>query len=361
MADDNALRLPRKRASALDPASATVCVVMPVRNEAAHIEESLASVVAQTFDKERLEILVVDGLSEDETVAIARRIIDAHPHSDIVINPRRTTVTSLNLGIERTAADIITRVDGHCRLDIDYIQRCVDLLCETGAGNVGGLMRPEGQSVIGRAMALALCSKFGIGDSRFHYLERQEYVDSVYLGAFRREVLQETGLFDEDLLANEDFELNHRIREGGYGVLLSPAIRSRYYPRDTLASISRQFFRYGQWKARVMRKHPESVRPRHLVAPLFVAALLVGAPTCVITRQRWMLAPVGVYGIATMVAAIITARFDRSAAALCAVFPSMHLSWGWGVLVGSFQTLTDRSHTLPPEARSPSRKQGTSI
>lgn len=330
---------PARRAAPLDATVARVCIVMPVRNEAGHIGGALRSVLSQTFDATRTEIIVVDGESDDDTRTIAAATLPGVTHARILNNPRRTTTTGLNLGVQSTDADVIIRVDGHCRLEADYVQRCVDLLSNTGAANVGGLMRPRGEGLVGDAMALALCSKFGIGDSRFHYLENQEYVESVYLGAFRRDVLWEVGLFDETLLANEDFELNHRIREAGYGVLLAPNIRSSYSPRNTLGSIAHQFFRYGQWKARVMKKHPSSIQPRHLVAPALVASLALTLPGYAVRRKRWLLTPILTYALTTMGAAAITGRFTRVRAALCLVFPAMHLSWGLGILVGLSESM----------------------
>jgi len=329
---------PVRRAGPLDPAVATVDVVIPVRNEASHIPACLESVLHQTFEPGRMSVTVIDGDSEDDTVPIVERVGSTRVR--ILPNPQRSTAAGLNLGIRSGTADVVVRVDGHCHLAPDYVQRCVDLLARTGAGNVGGLMRPKGRGVVGEAMARALCSRFGIGDSRFHFLERQEYVDSVYLGAFRRSVLAETGLYDESLPANEDFELNHRIRQAGYGVLLSPDIRSTYAPRDSLGGIARQFFRYGRGKARVMRTQPGSIQARHLAAPLLVMLLVVslsglgagGVQGAV--RRRWLAVPT-VYGLCVALAAAMAGRGrPRVTAALMVVFPALHVSWGLGLLSG---------------------------
>ncbi|HEV3310522.1 MAG TPA: glycosyltransferase family 2 protein [Chloroflexota bacterium] len=324
---------PTRRATPLDPRTASVSVVMPVRNEAGYVSTAVLSILSQTFDPARTEIIAVDGMSEDRTVSILAEALGGRPNARVLSNPARTTTSGLNLAIRGTTADVVLRVDGHCRLEPDYIERCVELLAETSAGNAGGLMRPRGTTAIGQAMALALCSRFGIGDSRFHYLERQEFVDSVYLGAFRRDVLLEVGLFDESLRANEDFELNHRIREAGYGVLLSPTIRSSYVPRESVTSIGAQFYRYGRHKARVMRKHPESIQLRHLVPPVAVMTLLAAVLTRLVFRRKSLL-PVWIYGGAVAFATLVTARPKRLAPALMLVFPAIHLSWGTGVLVG---------------------------
>jgi glycosyltransferase involved in cell wall biosynthesis len=319
---------------------------MPVRNEATHIAAGLQSVLDQTFDAARTEIVVVDGESEDGTVEIARAVLHGRANSRVIHNPGRSIPSGMNAGLAGATADVIVRVDGHSRLAPNYVQRCVELLSESRAANVGGLMRPRGDGVIGRAMALALSSKFGIGDSRFHYLERREYVDTVYLGAFRREALEGVGGYDEWLLANEDFELNHRIREAGFGVLLSPEIRSTYIPRASLRSIASQFYNYGRWKAQVMRKHPSSVRPRHLAAPALVATLSVCLPGFALTRKRWLLLPAGLYLTATILGAAFSARPKRLTPALMLVFPAIHLSWGTGVLSGLLRAPQLPSHVI---------------
>lgn len=323
-----------RRVSKLDPATATVAVVMPARNEERHIAGALETVLRQTFDPCRMEIVVVDGLSTDGTVAAATRLLKGRARGRVMSNPAVTIPSGMNAGIAATRSDVVVRVDGHCRLRNDYVEQCVRLLAETGAANVGGLMRPRGEGAVGRAMALALCSRFGIGDSSFHFSERETFVETVYMGAFRRTVLEEVGGYDENILANEDFELNHRIRAAAYSILLSPDVVSHYLPRDSIAAVSRQFFRYGRWKSQVMRKHRGSIRPRHLVAPALVAVLGVTLPAFVLTRRSWLLAPVRLYALAVAVAALLTARPKFLAGALCAVFPAMHLSWGSGVLFG---------------------------
>lgn len=326
-------------AGPLDPKTATVSVIMPVRNEAAHIQGALDSVLAQSFDPKRVEIVVVDGLSDDGTPDLVNRLTKDDGRVRLIQNPARTTAAAMNLGIASSSGDIVVRVDGHCRLAPDYIERCVELLAGSRAGCAGGLMRPRGWGLIGRAAAVAMSSRFGIGDSRFHYLNRREYVDSVYLGAFPREVLEEVGLYDESLLANEDFELNYRIRRAGYGVLLSPGVRSSYMPRESLPSIWRQFYSYGRWKARVMTMHPDSIQPRHLAAPLLVGVLLTGSLGFSATGRRWFLLPLLLYGCLASAAAALTAKPKRLAPVLMAIYPTMHLSWGSGVLMGLLRCL----------------------
>jgi GT2 family glycosyltransferase len=289
-----------------------------------------------------MRIVVVDGASEDETRAIVDRHIAEHPHMYVLTNPRRTAPTSLNLGIRAGSEEVIIRVDGHCELAPDYVERCVALLAASRAGNVGGLMRPVGHGAIGRAVAAAMSSPFGVGNARFHYLERETYVDTVYLGCFRREVLEEVGLFDEDLTRNQDDELNYRIRRAGYGILLSPEIVSTYTPRGTLSALWRQFYQFGLWKVRVMQKHPGSIQPRHLAPPVFVLAMSASLLVAGLTRRLRFLALPALYTTAVVAASTKTGgRTLRSVLALLLVFPCLHISYGSGILIGCLRALVN--------------------
>ena len=326
---------PSRRFAPLSLDRVRVAVVMPIRNESAHIAATLDSVTQQSFCPARTEIIVIDGCSDDGT----REIVAARANSDarirLIDNRVRTTASSLNIGIRAANADVVVRVDGHCRLSSDYVERCVEALADTGAANAGGLMRPTGSGTVGNSVSLALRSRFGVGDSRFHYLEKQAFVDSVYLGAFRREVFEEVGGYDETLIANEDFELNHRIRRAGYGVLLAPTIVSTYFPRDSFVSLWRQYYTYGRWKAQVIKKHPRSTQPRHLAAPALVVVLIVNCLLFMRRRQLRFLVPAFVYGTSAALAGSVAARGRlRLAPVVALVFACMHAAWGIGLIIG---------------------------
>jgi len=235
-------------------------------------------------------------------------------------------------------------VDGHTILEPDYVSQCVRHLAETGADNVGGPMRPVGTTCIGRAIALATSHPFGVGDSRFHYSQEPQYVDTVYLGAYRREVFQRIGDFNEELVRNQDYEFNYRLRQGGGRIFFTPTIRSWYYGRQTLRALASQYFQYGGWKAQVIRRDPASTRPRHLVAPAFVLALLVGGALALVGRGHpLMLLPLP--GL-ILVYALVSGSFSfglarqrgwRYLPILPLVFATLHLSWGlgfwWGLVI----------------------------
>ena len=226
-----------------------VSVIIPIRNEEKYLAQCLQSVIAQDYPKDRMEILVVDGKSEDRSREIVAEFGSKYPMIKLLDNPRLIVSTAMNIGIKNAKGDVIIRVDGHCLLESDYISQCVKCLRRTGADNVGGLMQAVGQGYVGEVIALALNSFFGSGGSKFHYASKEQYVDTVYLGAFPRHVFDKVGLFNEKLVRNQDYELNYRIRAAGGKIFLSPAIKSYYYGRSSLRDLWHQYFQYGFWSA----------------------------------------------------------------------------------------------------------------
>lgn len=316
----------------------TVTVIMPVLNEAAFIKQSLGAVLAQNYPSEKLEVLVIDGGSQDGTPEIVRDMARCHPNLRLLNNPRRIQAAALNIGILAARGDIIVRVDGHTTIAPNYVHTCVADLVQGKADNVGGRMRPVGTTYVGQGIALATSSPFGIGGSRFHYSAREQYVDTVYLGAYWRKTFDQIGLYDEAVNINEDYELNYRLRQAGGKILLNPAIESTYTPRSSLPALWRQYFIYGRQKIRTLQKHPASLRWRQAVPPLFIAAfwgsLLLGffwGPA------RWLFALVaGGYLLANLVASTISAsRFGwRFLPILPVVFAFIHFAWGLGFWYG---------------------------
>ncbi len=321
-----------------------VSVILPIRNEERHIRTCLRAVLAQDYPADRMEILVVDGLSTDGTREIVTAVAEEDPRVRLLDNPRRIVSTALNIGLRHARGDVIIRVDGHTVLEPDYVSQCVRHLAETGADNVGGPMRSVGTTYVGRAIAMATSHPFGVGDSRFHYSQVPQYVDTVYLGAYRREVFDRVGGFNEDLVRNQDYEFNYRLRQAGGRIFFTPAIRSRYYGRQTLRALAGQYFQYGGWKAQVVRRDPASTRPRHLVAPAFVLTLVAGIALAVAGWGRWLFSlPLAAlllaYGSASLVSSLSVAQRHgwHHLPVLPLVFATLHVSWGlgfwWGLLV----------------------------
>ena len=314
-------------------------MIVPVRNEAAFLSRSLGSVLAQDYPHARMEVLVADGMSTDQTRAEIERLA---AETDIPVtafdNPGRIVPTGLNAALDRARGSVIVRVDGHTVLAPDYVRQCVSALARSGADNVGGRMNAVSESPLGEAVALATSSRFGVGGARFHYSEREEWVDTVYMGCWPRSVFDRIGFFDEEMVRNQDDELNYRLLATGGRILLSPRIRSRYYNRTTLRSLWRQYFQYGYWKVRVMQKHPFQMRPRQFAPPAF-AAYMIGAVLAVpLTPVGWLPLALGggAYLAANLGASVWTAQSGnwKALPLLPVAFATLHFSYGLGFLAG---------------------------
>jgi succinoglycan biosynthesis protein ExoA len=318
-----------------------VSVVMPVRNEQENIELSLEAVLRQDYPADRMEVIVVDGASEDSTVDLANEIaasVRARARAEVIVmtNPHKTAPVSLNLAIERARGEVIVRVDGHTEIAPDYISRCLDAFGRTGADNVGGVQRAVGRTGVGRAIAIATSSRFGAGDARFRYANRESWVDTVYMGAFRRSIFDKVGLFDEDLVRNQDDEFNLRVRKAGGHVFLDPAIRSTYRPREKVSDLWNQYFGYGLFKVLIIRKHSRISSWRQLVPAAFIVSLLASFVLAAVTRVAPIAAIVaGPYLVAVLTLSFWLGRKDPETVILLqAVFPILHFAYGTGFLAG---------------------------
>jgi succinoglycan biosynthesis protein ExoA len=310
-----------------------VSVIVPVRNEEAYIRRALDAILTQHYPADRMEVLVVDGQSEDRTGPIVLALAESDLRLRLLDNPGRIQSQAMNIGLDAARGEVIVRVDGHTVIAPDYVSRCVHHLRRTGAQHVGGTQHFIGVTPLGRAIAAAYRSPFSV-PSRFTISDKPEYVDTVYLGAWPREVFDQVGRFDETLAINEDYEHSYRIRQSGGRVFLSPDIRSDYYGRQTFSELGRQFFCYGQGKVRVLIKASGSARPRHFAAPALVATLVLGA----------ILAPVHRWAARLWGGVLLSYAFANGAASILAaagkdwgvrlrlpvVFALMHLAWGSG-------------------------------
>jgi glycosyltransferase involved in cell wall biosynthesis len=316
-----------------------VSVIMPVRNEAAYIERSLGAVLGQEYPAERLEILVVDGMSDDGTREAVQAHAAADPRVRLLDNPAGIVPPGLNIGIGRARGEIVVRVDGHCEIAPDYVRRCVEHLLAGHDGTpveaVGGPIETIGETDEAAAIALAMSSWFGVGGSAFRTIkDRPLLVETVAFPAYRRATLQRLGPFDEELVRNQDDEYNYRLLKSGGRILLSPDIRSRYYSRGSLRSLWRQYYQYGYWKVRVMQKHPRQMRARQFVPPAFVTGLIGSAALGLVLRPFRLLlgAVLALYLAANVVASLSVGR--EHAPRLLVIHPILHLSYGLGFLVG---------------------------
>jgi len=317
----------------------TVTVIMPIRNEAGFIRESLSAVLHQDYPAQLVEVVVVDGMSTDETCSVVRGIQTQHPNVRLIENPGRIVPIGLNLAISQAKGEIFVRVDGHCIIQPDYIRRCVEYLERENVDGVGGPMETIGETPVSQAIALAMSSPFGVGGSAFRTIrDRRMYVDTVAFPAYKRETIRKVGLFDEELVRNQDDEYNFRVREMGGKILMAPDIRSRYYSRGSFSALWRQYFQYGYWKVRVMQKHPRQMSLRQFIPPIFVTSLIIFALLgVVLPAARLLLAViVGAYITANLSAALVTASRKgwQNFRYLPLAFAALHLSYGAGFLYG---------------------------
>jgi glycosyltransferase involved in cell wall biosynthesis len=334
-----------------------VSVVVPCRNESRYIAGCLDSIVASNYPKGRLEILVADGQSEDGTRAIVERYAARDPRITLIDNPSRTTPAGLNRAIRSASGSIIIRMDAHVLYPEHYICALVDALEETGADNVGGVLEtvPGDASARGRAIAIGLSHPFGVGNSHFRTgtSERRD-VDTVPFGCYRREVFERIGLFDEELIRNQDDELNFRLLRNGGRVLLLPEVSSRYFARPSFGQLSRMYYQYGYFKPLVARKVGRIMTVRQLVPSLLVTSLLASAAI-----SPWFAGAgaafaciAALYLALVLTCALWTAGADlRCGVALTAVFPILHFSYGVGFLRGMCDQLL--SQGLPNAAATP--------
>ena len=309
-------------------------VVMPVRNEAATIAAAVESIAAQQVDG-RLEIVVADGMSDDGTRETLADLQRRFPGLVVVDNPQGRTPSGLNRAIAASSGDVIVRCDAHAELPPGYVATAVELLDATGAGNVGGVQRAVGVAPVQRAIAAGMSTPLGVGDARFHRGGTAGPVDTVYLGVFRRSALSEVGGYDESLIRNQDYELNHRLRTNGHTVYFDPTLEVVYRPRATLGALASQYFQYGRWKRVMLSRNPASLRWRQLVPPVFMVALVVSLVALVAGVGAGLVVP-AVYSAAVLATAVFEAvlRRDLAVLGLVVVLPVMHLAWGTGFLIG---------------------------
>ena len=307
----------------------SVTVAIPVLNEERHIESCLAAIEAQTYPHV-IEVLVVDGGSADRTRELASRF----PAVRVLDNPARRQAPGLNLALNQARGEIFVRVDGHCRIAEDYVERCVNALKETGAAMTGGAISASPSGGFQRTVAAAMESPLGVGTARFHRPHASpEWVDTVYLGASPTATLRRVGGYASDYTANEDAELAWRLRREG-GVWFDPQIRSQYEPRATPTQLARQYFNYGRGRIRTACRHPRSLSMRQLAAP----GLLLG----LVSPWRKVVA-IAYAGVLVGAGFGSRRRSWRVAVQVPLAVMEMHAAWGLGFLTGLPEAIRRRS------------------
>lgn len=309
-----------------------VSVVMPARNESCHLRAAVLSVLDQDYLGE-IELVIALGPSIDGTHTVAAELVALDPRVRVVPNPLGKTPSGLNVAIGHSRHGIIVRVDGHSFLPRDYVRIAVDLLHSTGAANVGGMLYAEGSTAFDKAVACAMASPLGVGSARFRTGGAEGPADTVYLGVFRREVLDRLGGFDEFFERAQDWELNYRIRLAGGLVWFSPRLRVRYRPRRSLSALAKQQFHYGRWRRRLIQRYPETAVFRYLAPPVTVLTILLGCFVGLFFHFFGWIAPGG-YMLCVVVGAAYVGRDLDWAGRLWLplILVTIHFSWATGFL-----------------------------
>jgi succinoglycan biosynthesis protein ExoA len=322
-----------------------VSVVMPVRDEEGHLADSVRHVLAQDYPGP-LELVLSVGPSHDRTEQIARELAAGEPRITVVANPSGTIPAALNAAVRAARHSVIARVDGHAMLPTGYLSTAVALLAETGAADVGGIMAAEGVTTFEQAAAWGMTSKAGVGSAGWHTGGGAGPADSVYLGVYRREAIEQAGGYDEGMLRAEDWELNYRIRARGDLIWFTPELRVTYRPRASVRRLASQYFHYGRWRRVVMREHPETASLRYLAPPAAaalaglgllaglagLAGIAAGAPAVGWLTTGLVIPLTYLAGIAAISAALSRGVPAGVRARLPLVLCVMHMCWGTGFL-----------------------------
>lgn len=325
-----------------------ISIIVPCYNEEATIGLLLEAVRQQTFPNQEMELIISDGLSTDNTRQVIANYKHAHPDLSVFIvdNTKREIPSGLNKALESATGKYIIRLDAHSIPDIDYVERCVQAL-ESGKGeNVGGLwiIKPSGDGWIARSIAKAASHPLGVGDARYRLGGEAQAVDTVPFGAFSRNLIESIGPYDESLLTNEDYEFNVRVRNSGGTVWFDPQIKSTYIARSTLPALAKQYWRYGYWKAHMLRRYPGSIRWRQALPPIFILSLIIFSIISIFTLYfRWLVViEIAVYISILFGAGLALAykyRDPKLALGAPLAFATMHLCWGSAFLKGAIDAI----------------------
>ena len=317
-----------------------ISVILPVLNEESHLEGAVLSVLSQDY-RGPLEIILALGPSRDRTNEIATKLASQDNRVKLIDSPTGKTAAGLNLALAASKSPVVVRVDGHAQIPNNYISLIVEILNKTGAVNVGGVMAAVGTTAFERAVAGAMRSPLGVGASRFHTGGEAGEVDTVYLGAFRREALVAIGGFDERFTRAQDWELNFRLRENGGVIYFDPRLHVTYRPRSSVGALAKQYFEYGRWRRVVSRRHSGTINYRYLAPPFallgFSASLVLG-----ILLSSIFFIPALVYLLFVVLASLKISTSIGEYLLLLLVIPTMHFAWGAG-FISSPKTLVPAS------------------
>jgi succinoglycan biosynthesis protein ExoA len=316
-----------------------ISILLPVSNEEKYIRVCLTQVFDQKDVPIPYEVIVADGMSTDSTRVIIQEIQLGHPNLLLIDNPGKIVPIGLNLALQRAKGDIVIRVDGHCEIALDYVSKCMQHLVSEEIDGVGGPMSTIGETPMSRTIALATSLQFGVGDSAFRTtIGKSILVDTVPFPAYTREIIEQVGLYDEELIRNQDDDYNYRIRAAGGKLLLAKDVKSRYYSRGSIGKLWNQYFQYGYWKVRVLQKSPRQMSMRQFIPPLFVSAILASILIAQKYQLGWVALAIitGAYILTNLIVSLITSVKNGLGHLLYLplAFSTIHVSYGLGFLLG---------------------------
>jgi len=317
-----------------------ITIILPIRNEAKYIKQTLEPILYQKGIEQEIEILIVDGMSTDGTREILKNLQINNPNIILIDNPEKIVSTGFNRALSRAKGNIIIRIDGHCEIAPDYIQKCIEYLEKINADCVGGATDHVASGLVGKSIKLAQSSFFGVGGVSFRKnVEKGQYVDTLAFGAYKREVFDQLGGYDEELVRNQDDEYNFRMIQNDMKIWLDPSIKSTYTQRNSFRGLFKQYFQYGFYKIRVMQKRKGIASWRHVVPGLFVLTLLFGLSIFLFTGNS---IPILSLCIPYLSFSLLTTIFELiktpsnliSVMMLPITFFILHISYGLGFLMG---------------------------
>ena len=318
-----------------------VSLIIPTLNEEKYLEQTITSLLSNDYPDSKLEILIIDGLSKDNTLAIAQEFANKFTNIRLISNPKIYQSAALNIGIKESKGDFIIRADAHAIYDKNYITSTIHLLQKGVYENVGPVQISIGNTLIEKAIAKAMNSKIGMGNAKYRLDKRGVFeVKSVWLGAWKKETLIKINGFDENLPISEDFDLNYRLRKSGGKIAASNSVKAMYIVRKSLSGLFKQFYKYGFWKMKFLMKYPKEFQPRWMAPPVFVFSLLLS----ILLSQliSWVIfIPIFYLFLLflTILYFLVTANSIKdflSSAILFLIFPVIHIAWGIGFLIGFF-------------------------
>ncbi|HBF87355.1 MAG TPA: hypothetical protein DDX39_01845 [Bacteroidales bacterium] len=337
--------------------SVFVSIIIPCRNEEKFISNVLENILSQTYDKSKLEVIVADGISDDCTADIVKEFADKYSFIKLISNPYKIVPHALNMAIKASVGEVIIRMDAHSEYPSTYIERLVECLFSLNADNVGGVWinTPNSNSTKDISIAEALACPFGIGNAHYRTGTKEiKQVDTVPFGCYKREIFEKIGFFDQDLVRNQDDEFNARLIKNGGKIFLIPDVEIVYYPRKTIGKLIKMFYQYGLFKPLVNKKVGSPATTRQLVPPLFFLFLLTIPITLFFGKTLFLISLIflSFYVLTNLIFSLLLSIKKHRLIMLFVlpiIFFSIHISYGYGYIVGIFKFLFFASATAKVE------------